>query len=62
MGPTNIFNHYTTDIIKQQLQRNLPNVFGELWDEILTTFSDEIPPSNGYFTLVFYGGYAYQLF
>ena len=47
IGPTISSNHYTTEIIKQQLARNLPNLFGDLKEEIVLAFDDKIPPSEG---------------
>ncbi|KIJ41481.1 hypothetical protein M422DRAFT_255386 [Sphaerobolus stellatus SS14] len=51
-------DHYTTDIIKHQLARNLPNLFGDIREEILLAFEDKIPPTEDWTKLPAYSTVA----
>ncbi|KIJ41482.1 hypothetical protein M422DRAFT_780269 [Sphaerobolus stellatus SS14] len=46
IGPTITTNEYTTDIVRQQLSRHLPNLFGALKEEIILAFEAKIPPTE----------------
>ncbi|KIJ41503.1 hypothetical protein M422DRAFT_780281 [Sphaerobolus stellatus SS14] len=55
LGPTLNKNHYTTEIIKHQLARNLPNLFPDIREETLVAVENKIPLTEDWIKLPAYG-------
>lgn len=52
LGPAIHHNMYHVAIIRSQLTRNLGALFPDVHDEIIHSFADLIPPTNGEYYVV----------
>ena len=47
LGKRVVKNHYHLSVIRNELTRNIGNVFPDLREEIVLAFNDKIPPTEG---------------